>query len=148
MKFKQLLVVIFLFGCLIMVGCRKKNRCETVTSTGRIIGYNPCGTYVQANRVYGAGFVIELDKATSKDTVVTYQIPEDLFVFKPEYIDKTYSSFLFRPEVQNLFKINFNYKIATDEEKTVIICSGMINTAWYDAAVRHREIFVSCISKQ
>lgn len=139
-----------LLTILTIVGCKKDNtqKCYLKTGKGRIIGYNPCGTYVQANRVNGAGFVIELDKGISKDTVVTYQIPEDLFVFKPEYIDKTYSSFLFRPEVQDLFKINFKYKVATESEKTVIICSGMINTAWYDAAVRNREIFVSCISKQ
>ena len=133
----------------VITGCKKNkvSGCYAETAKGRIIGYHPCGSYVQANRVFGAGFVLELDKTTSKDTVVTYQIPEGLFIFKPEYIDGSYSSYLFRPEVQDLFKINFKYKVAGDNEKTFIVCNGMINTAWYDAAVRNREIFVSCISK-
>ena len=143
-------IFLFLIAAFTIFGCKKDKspKCYSETGKGRIIGYDPCAHFKQANRVYGAGFVIELDKTTSKDTVVTYQIPEGLFVFKPEYIDGSYSSYLFRPEVKDLFKINFKYKVAADNEKTTIVCPGNINTADFSAAVRGREIFVSCVSKQ
>ncbi len=143
-------IFLFLIAVLLLLGCKKDKspKCYSITGKGRIIGYDPCAHFVQANRVYGAGFVLELDKTTSKDTVVTYQIPEGLFTFKPEYIDGSYSSYLFRPAVQDLFKINFMYKVTADNEKTFIVCSGLVNTADFGAAVRGREIFASCISKQ
>ncbi len=144
------LIFLFLVAAISTFSCKKDKspKCYSEIGYGRIIGYHPCADFVQANKVYGAGFVIELDKATSMDTLVTFRIPEGLFNFKPEYIDGSYSSYLFKPEIQNLFKINFKYKIAGDNEKTNIICNGMVNTAWYDAVIRNREIFVSCISKQ
>ncbi|MGN6533538.1 MAG: hypothetical protein ACTHK0_17485 [Ginsengibacter sp.] len=143
--------VIFLTLAIFVFAACKKNKtknCYTTSGKGRIIGYHPCANYFQANHIYGAGFVVEIDKTTTKDTMVTFQIPEGSFTFKPEYIDGSYSLFLFRPEVQDMFKIKFTYKVAVDNEKTNIVCNGMINTAPYDAAVRNREIFVSCISKQ
>lgn len=141
----SLALLVFVFGA-----CKKNKtpNCYSTSGKGRIIGYHPCAHYLQANRTYGAGFVVEIDKTISKDTIATFQIPEGLFTFKPEYIDGSYSSYLFRPEVQDMFKITFTYKIAGDNEKTNIVCNGMINTAHYDASVRNREIFISCISKQ
>lgn len=143
-------IFLFVIAVFAILSCKKDQspNCYSESAKGRIIGYHPCATYIQANRIKGAGFVVELDKITSKDTVVTYQIPEGLFVFKPEYIDGSYSSYLFRPGIQNLFKVNFNYKVPANGEKTIIVCNGMINTAHFDVAVREREIFVSCITKQ
>lgn len=145
---KQLLFFILLI--LVLASCKKNKtaNCHSISAKGRIIGYHPCANYIQANRVYGAGFVVEIDKTTSKDTVVTFQIPEGFFILKPDYIDGSYSSYLFRPAVQDMFKINFNFKIAPDNEKTNIICNGMVNTADYTASVRNKEIFISCVSKQ
>jgi hypothetical protein len=143
-------IFFLIISVLVCASCKKNKmpNCYSTAGKGRIIGYHPCANYIQANRTYGAGFVVEIDKITSKDTIVTFQMPEEVFTFKPEYIDGSYSSYLFRPQVQDLFKINFTYKIAGDNEKTNIVCNGMINTAPYDAAIRNREIFVSCISKQ
>ena len=90
----------------------------------------------------------EIDKTTKKDTVETFQIPEGFFIFKPEYIDASYSSYLYKPEVQDIFKITFAYKIAEINQKTNIVCNGMVNTADYTASIRNREILISCILKQ
>lgn len=126
-------------------GCDKsKLKCENIASTGRIIGYNPCLNYTTFNKVSGAGFVIEIDNGLSKDTAVTYDISEGLFVFLPSYIDNAYSSFLFRPEVQNLFRIKFNYKISN--QKTIVLCFNQ-NTADFLRAVREKEIDIFCIDK-
>ena len=142
-------IIIIALSLFLIASCKKNKvpNCYPETGKGRIIGYHPCADFVQANKIYGAGFVIEVDKVTSKDTLVSFQIPDGLFNFKPEDIDGSYSSYLFKPEIQNLLKINFKYKVVGDNERTNIICNGMVNTAWYDAAIRNREIFVSCISK-
>ncbi len=140
--------IFYLFISIILFASCKKNKtsnCYSTIGKGKIIGFHPCADYVQANRTYGAGFVLEIDHITTKDTVVTFQIPEGIFTFKPEYL---YSSYLFRPDVQDSFKINFTYKLAADNEKTVLLCNGMTNTAAFNAAVRDREIFISCVTKE
>ena len=147
--FMKLLFFLTLF--ILMFSSCKKNKnsnCYSTNGKGRIIGYHPCANYVQANRLFGAGFVVEIDKTTKKDTVETFQIPEGFFIFKPEYIDASYSSYLFKPEVQDIFKITFAYKIAEINQKTNIVCNGMVNTADYTASIRNREILISCILKQ
>ena len=121
-------------------------QCTGVSANGRIIGYDPCLNYLTFNKVQGAGFVIEVNNGSSKDTVVTYDIPEGLFNFLPQYKDGSYSSYLFRPEVQDLFKIKFNYRLAKDNEKTFVVCGGTINWADFLAAVKEREIITSCIA--
>ncbi len=142
-KSYYLLIPAFLFA---IPGCGKnKLTCENAASTGRIIGYHPCLNYTTFNKVSGAGFVIEIDNGLSKDTTVTYDLSEGLFVFLPAYIDKAYSSFLFRPEVQNLFRIKFNYE--SSNQKTIVLCFNQ-NTADFYRAVREKEIDLSCIDKR
>ena len=137
---------IILFILTLFSSCKKKNdACETANTNGRIIGYDPCRRYDKVP-LKDAGFVIEIDNGTTKDTTVKYGMPENLFVFQPSYIDGSYSSYLFRPEVQDKFKIKFKYKYAADNEKTTVICDGMVNTAHFDAAVKGTEVFLSCIS--
>lgn len=137
-----------LFLILICANSCKKDKACVATSKGRIIGYDPCLNFSTFGKVQGAGFVIEIDNGASKDTTVTYGIPERQFVFQQSYIDPGYSSYLFRPEVQNLFKLKFNYRLAGSNELSFVPCNGMINTAYFQAAVKGREIFVSCISNQ
>jgi hypothetical protein len=138
----SLALIVFCFG-----GCKKDKFC-IATAKGRIIGYDPCWYFVNTGKVTGSGFVIEIDHGSSKDTTVTYGLPEGKFVFKQSYIDGSYSSYLFRPEVQDLFKIKFNYRLAKENEKTAIPCLGIINIADFLAAVKGKEIFISCISNQ
>lgn len=126
----------------------KKNRDCVSTSKARIIGYDPCRMFTSIGRVEGAGFVLEVENGTAKDTVVTYKIPEGKFVFEAAYVDPAYSSYLFRPEVQDKFKIKMNYRLAGANEQTFVPCNGMINTADFYAAVKGREAFVSCLSNQ
>lgn len=92
---------IMLLMLTLFFSCKKKKGeiYETANTNGRIIGYNPCRHFIDGGKASGTGFVIENDKGTIKDTAVTYNIPENLFVFQYSYIDGSYSSFLFRPEV-------------------------------------------------
>ena len=130
---------------ILFFSCKKKI-CDANTN-GRIIGYDPCRHYYSGRPIYGSGFVIEIDNGTPKDTVVTYQIPDNLFEFKDSYIDG-YSSFLFRPQVQDMFKIKLSYRYAADNEKTIYASACLAPTGYFDAATRGKEIFISCITKQ
>lgn len=149
MKHKQFLIIILLFGMVIGEGCKKKKSCESVISIGRIIGYDPCSYYTPSNNIKDAGFVIEIDNTTNKDTVVSYDIPNDIFQFPDvDGFTATNGQFLYPLDVQHKFKIKFNYRFAEENEKTAIICSWDINTAPFNAAVKGKEIFITCISPQ
>ena len=140
--------ILIFFMVIASSGCKKSadRQCTGALATGRIIGYDPCLNYTTFNKVDGAGFVIEINNENAKDTVVTYDIPGGLFTFLPQYRDGLYSSYLFRPDVQDLFRIKFNYHFAKPDEKTIVICNGTINTADFSAAVKESEVIVSCIS--
>lgn len=47
-----------------------------------------------------------------------------------------------------MFKLKFKYKYATENEKTLVLCNGMVNITHYDYAVKGKEIFISCISQR
>ena len=145
---KQIIVITPLV--FLITSCKKNKvaNCYPENANARIIGYDPCRHFLTFNKVAGAGFVIEIDKGNSKDTVVTYSVPEGVFDFQSNYIDASYSSYLFKPNVQDLFRIKFSYREVTNNEKTFVVCNGMINTAHFFASVKGREIFILCISKQ
>ena len=153
MKYNHSLIpflLFFLSSTVMFLGCKKKdNLCETVSSKGRIIGFDPCRYYTPSNKTEGAGFVIEIDNGTTKDTVVNYSIPQDLFQF-PDIVGfaATNGQFLYAPDIQNKLKIKFNYRFALDNEKTAVLCNGMVWTGPFDAAVKGKEIFITCISQQ
>lgn len=153
MKHNHIIKQLFFFFLLItsiVLGCKKKdNLCETVSSKGRIIGYNPCRYYTPINKRKDAGFVIEIDNGITKDTVVNYNISDGLFQFP--YIDDnaaTNGQFLYTSDIQNKFKIKFNYRFALENEKTAVLCLANIWTGPFYAAVKGKEIFITCISQQ
>lgn len=149
MKHLQFVIILFLLIASIIAGCKKKNLCETLTSKGRIIGYNPCWYYSPVNNRKDAGFVVEIENGANKDTVVSYDIPNDIFQF-PDVDDFAAANgqFLYAPAAQDKFQIKFNYRFALENEKTAIVCRGSIYTSPFDAAVKGKEIFLTCISPQ
>lgn len=150
MKQIQFLGILILSDVFIIAGCRKKNNvCETVSSKGRIIGYDPCRYYTPTNKRKDAGFVIEIDNGISKDTVVNYSIPEGLFEFPNiNGFGATNGQFLYAPDIQDKFKIKFNCRFALENEKTAVLCLHNIWTGPFYAAVKGNEIFITCISPQ
>jgi hypothetical protein len=145
-----LLITLLFLSSRTIQSCKKKeNLCENVISKGRIIGYNPCRYYTPANQRKDAGFVIEIDNGTTKDTAVAYNIPTDIFEFPSiDGFAATNGQFLYSVNIQEKQKIKFNYRFASETEKTAVLCLGSINTAPYDAAVKRKEIFMTCTSPQ
>lgn len=133
-----------------LFGCKKETTNCNPTSKGRIIGYDPCRHYSTAtSNVQGSGFVIEIDNDTSKDTVVTYGIPNGLFQFPAiSNYAATNGWFLYAPETQNKLLIKFDYRFAFDNEKSAVLCKDNIYIAPFNSAVKGREIFITCISSR
>lgn len=150
MNHNQFVGILLLATVFIISGCKKKNNlCQNVPSKGRIIGYDPCQYYTPVNKRKDAGFVIEINNGTTKDTVVNYSILQYLFEFP--YINgdaATNGQFLYAADIQDKFKIKFNYRFALDNEKTAVLCNGMVWTGPFYAAVKGKEIFITCMSPQ
>lgn len=149
MKYIQFFGLLLLSGVLSIEGCKKKKLCEKVYYSGRIIGYNPCWYYSPVNNRADAGFVVEIDNSINKDTVVSYNIANDIFQF-PSVDDFSASNgqFLYAAVAQDKFQIKFNFRFAPQTEKTAIVCRGNVYTAPFDAAVKGKEVIINCISPQ
>lgn len=146
MKFNFLLMV----SIFILNGCKKNKTqtCYAEKGIGRIIGYDPCGYYKNPDKIYGAGFVIEIDKGTTKDTMVTYKIPDGLFEFPEiDYWSTVNGNFLFPTQLQNRYKINFSYKMATESEKMGYVCPDIVNLGPFYGATKGKQILINCVSK-
>ena len=126
----------------------KPDSCATVSSKGRIIGWNPCCHFMNSNKVMGAGFIIEIDNGATRDTVASYNMPDGLFQFLPSYILDSHSNYLFVPDVQDKFKIKFNYRFVPDDEKKYCLCSGSVYTGGFFIATKGKQIVITCISPQ
>ncbi len=144
-------LLIFILIIITVTSCKKDKRlkCYNTTSTGRIIGFDPCSYYKDPAHVYGYGFVLEIDNGTTKDTVANYQIPDGLFVFPPIENWNAYNGeFLFAADLQDRYKISFSYKTASGSELISVVCPGIINLGPYSQAVKNRQVLLSCISKR
>lgn len=143
----QLFFFIILLG---IMSCKKNTAptCYSVKATGRIIGYDPYAYYKNTQKVYGAGFVIELDKTTSKDTFFTYQIPDNLFIF-PQIDERNAMNgdFLFPVALQNQYNIQFSYKVPSANEQISFACPGIVNLGPVYNATKGKQLLIACISK-
>jgi hypothetical protein len=150
MKKLNLILVFFTVLLVISNSSCKKNKtepCYSNEASGRIIGFDPCREYATFGKVNGAGFVIERTVNGVKDTVACYDMPENLYSFQPTYLGTGYSSFLFEPTTQNLFKIKFSFRELGDNEKTIFVCLPLVYSSDFNRAVKGKQIKITCINK-
>ncbi|MDP1763710.1 MAG: hypothetical protein Q8L07_07455 [Sediminibacterium sp.] len=121
--------------------------CATVSSKGRIIGFDYCYNFMSAQKVMGAGFIIEIDNGATRDTALTYGIPDSLFQFLPsDRVDGMFP-YLFKPEVQDKFKIKFNYTFTSNNAFHNYDCNVPANIQLPPLfSFRRKEILITCIS--
>jgi hypothetical protein len=139
--FKMSLIVIL---GMTVLSCESQKEISSNYVEGRIIGFDPCSGGSDAT-VEGRGFVIALNN--SSDTLVTYNLPVNLFVFPKELFSGYLGSFLFPDSAKNSYKIRFSYRYSTESEKVHPICLGTIYLADYNKYVRDRQIVVENVSK-
>ena len=127
----------------------KPDSCATVSSKGRIIGFDYCYNFMSEKKVIGAGFIIEIDNGATRDTALTYCIPDSLFQFLPsDKVDGKYP-YLFKPEIQDKFKIKFNYTFTISNAFHNYACNVTTEFQLHPLfGVRRKEILLTCVSPQ
>ncbi|HRP33074.1 MAG TPA: hypothetical protein PKV73_14345 [Agriterribacter sp.] len=126
----QLFIGVFIYlMSVVQFGCKKDNNCKDKVK-GRIIGFHPCWYYAPSNERKDGGFVIEIEDGSSKDTVVSFQIPSNLFPF-PEInqMAAINGQYLYPPSLQDQFKIELSYRLIPETEGTFVLCLGNVNIA-------------------
>jgi hypothetical protein len=119
---QKLRQIIFLLGIIVITFfCCKKEKDDTIQTEGYIIGFDPCeGDVKTSNR----GFVIACNNL--KDTFVTYNLPDTIFDF-PQYLFCNYIYSCMFPNSEYLnYKIKFQYRLASKNEKQYHACLAII----------------------
>lgn len=168
----------FIYGIVfIILGCTKENAndkkppvsldsnnpsidsCTNPSTKGRIIGFNPIMCFLnfdstrftKYDSALGPGYLIEVDKDISKDTLICYRMGTNQFQFKPLQ-NNIASLYLFKQEYQDSLKIKFNYHIVV--EKTEIKPFAVTDmeyarfSNWFNYIKDKKEIRLSCVSHQ
>ena len=127
----------------------KPDSCATVSSKGRIIGFDYCYNFMSEKKIMGAGFIIEIDNGATRETALTYCIPDSLFQFLPsDKVDGKYP-YLFKPEIQDKFKIKFNYTFTISNAFHNYACNVTTEFQLHPLfGVRRKEILLTCVSPQ
>jgi hypothetical protein len=139
---KTLITKIILFTTLVLaVGCEKDDL-GIKHSEGYIIGFDPCeGSIKTSDR----GVIIACNNL--KDTFVTYNLPDTIFEF-PQHLFSGYIYSCMFPGSEYLnYKIKFQYRFASENEKHYSLCTADIYTWEFSHYVRDRQIVVSEVTK-
>lgn len=114
---------------------------EYQTSEGYIIGFDPCeGDVKTSNR----GFIIACNNL--RDTFVTYNLPDTVFVF-PQYLFSNYIYSCMFPDSEYLnYKIKFQYRFANENEKYYPLCIAIIYT-WEFSQFNDRQVILNEVTK-
>lgn len=126
-----------------ILGCKKeREKDEIKQSEGYIIGFDPCeGDVKTSNR----GFIIACNNL--KDTFITYNLPDTIFTF-PQYLFSNYINSCMFPNSEYLnYKIKFQYRFASKNEKQYPLCLAIIYTWEIDHYVRDRQIILNEVTK-
>lgn len=93
---------------------------------GYIIGFDRCsGVKIDDGKGKAGGYYIV--STNLKDTVLTYNLPENIFDFPAGCFPATFSSPVWFSDTYNKeFKVNIQYKIAFKEEIVYPLCQGNI----------------------
>jgi hypothetical protein len=66
---------------------------------------------------------------------MTYNLPDSIFVFPPEYFYNYYNSGYFPSKARYEFKIKFTYTIASKDQEVYNLCTPDINDSDFNKAV-------------
>jgi hypothetical protein len=129
-------VTYLLIFCLLSVSCARSDN-KIYYAEGFIVGFDPCtGAYPED---YNKGFIIITQ---SKDTLLTYNLPNGIYSFPISYFTSYKNTFLFPDSVKENFKIDFSYSIVPDNEKKASFCFGDIYQGDFISFVRDRQITI------
>jgi len=127
---KNICFIILIILLSFIFSCKK----ETYWGTADIVGFDPCTALDSLNRGY---IVITLE---SKDTVVTYNLPSNIFSFPKSYFVNYKSDCLFPDSVRFDYRIHIKYSITQEKDKIAIQCLDDIYTGIFYQYTKFRQI--------
>jgi len=127
--------LVFALLLLLLAGCRKNEVTPSQTQLAYIIGFHPC-TAKSAQK----GFVLELTQ--TKDTVVTYNLPDSLYQFPKELFRDYQFYFLFSASERKKYPLLLTYRETSQSEKLYVTCTADINLADFQHFTKGRQIVI------
>jgi len=151
MKPKLLFLLILLPALavfLLFTGCEEDNSDGYGPEEAYVIGYDPCTViYDTTNNswVGSQGYVVTLSER--EDTVLTYNLPDTLFDFPPEYFCFPCEGSFPRSEWKT-YKMTIDYEYVEEDEKFFAICLAIIPLWWIDSVTdRGTEIKIINVTR-
>ncbi len=117
---------------LLLAGCHEKEVIPSQNEIAYVIGFHPCTAHAIKK-----AYILELPQ--TKDTVVTYNLPDSLYQF-PKELFRDKLIFLFPLSEQKKYPVRLTYHQA--QQQTLIACTTDIHLVGYDSVVEGREIIV------
>jgi hypothetical protein len=117
----------------------KRHESDNLYKEGYVVGFEPCS--YQHN--YKLGFAIITSDLS--DTLMTYNLPDSIFVFPPEYFYNYYNSGYFPSKARYEFKIKFTYTIANKDQQVYNLCTPDINESDFNKAV---QVIMTSVAKE
>jgi len=137
------LIIPFTIIILFCVTQCKKETNKVFVDTGYIVGFDPCtGAY---NETHNKGFVIIT--LQYKDTLLTYNLPHDIFSFPSSYFNNYKDTFLFPDSTRFNYKILLSYSFVADKDKIASFCFADIYQGGFISFVHNRQITILSAKK-
>jgi hypothetical protein len=126
-----------LFFSLLFIMCSRHEN-DNPYKDGYIVGFEQCS--YQHN--YKLGYAIITTDL--RDTLMTYNLPDSIFIFPPEYFYNYINSGYFPSKARYDFKIKFTYTIANKDQQVYNLCTTDINSADFNNSV---QVIMTSVTK-
>lgn len=131
---RYLFVVLTIVLVSVFSSCNK----EVYSDVGYIVGFDPCTGGFLDNE--NKGFIIITEQ--SKDTLLTYNLPPDIFTFPNAYFANYWYVFLFPDSAKYDYKISFEYSFTEENDKVASFCVADIYLGDFNYFVRNRQVIL------
>lgn len=133
-------IVFSIFLCFIILTC-ERNDDKLLYAEAYIVGFDPC----TIRNHYDVGYV--LFTTDSKDTLVTYNFPNNIYSIPSEYFANYMSSAYFPQQARYEFKIKISYTKAMDNERVIHDCTTDFFFGDFSKQILHNQIIIKSATK-
>ncbi len=125
---------------MLLFGCRKDDALLSIghtTTEAYVIGFDPCTN--------GKALVLKL--INSSDTVVTHNLPADLYTFSPTLFQGYMNDFLFPLPERARYKVRVEYYLTPAGQQVHSVCQGNVNLADFNRATKGKQIIITAAQR-
>jgi len=135
--FTLVLVILLCSNCSSDSAAEKDSETPPVSRDAFVVGFDQCAMY--------EGRILAI--VEPKDTVITYNFPDSVYVFSDEYFSNYQFDCLFPKEALDKFPVKVKYRPSKTDELTTHICSGDIYTSRLSPLVKEKQVVIVSIEK-